>query len=252
MRITAAAAALLLAAAAPGAAQDAGPASSGRPELLLEADAVSRNIWRGQDLGAVSLQPTVGIAWKGLSLTAWGSIGLSQPDDDEEIDITLAYGRGRWHAAVTDYWFAYSRRSILDGLAADPSNRYFSYGAHDTNHVFEANVGYDFGPVALDWFTNFAGCDGTGPGGSRAYSSYVQAQVPFTLAACQWTATVGAVAWATDFYDRARGFAVTDVSLRADKELRVTGTFSLPLFAGVTANPSTQKAWIFFGLTIRP
>ena len=35
-----------------------------------------------------------------------------------------------------------------------------AYSAHQTSHVFEANVGYDFGPHALNWYTNFAGNDG--------------------------------------------------------------------------------------------
>lgn len=218
----------------------------------LSADIVSRYIWRGQDLGAVSLQPTLGVAWRGLSLTAWGNVGLSQPQDDEEIDLTLAYEHGRLHVAVTDYWFAYSERSILDGLAADPSNRYFHYAAHDTNHLFEANVGYDFGLLTLDWFTNFAGCDGINGSGRRAYSSYIQVEVPFRLAACDWTATVGAVPWATDFYDSAHGLAVTDITLRAEHTLRLSRHMELPLFAALSANPSTQRAYLSFGLTLRP
>lgn len=43
-------------------------------ETTIGADIVSQYIWRGQELGDVSLQPTLGIAYKGLSLTAWGSI----------------------------------------------------------------------------------------------------------------------------------------------------------------------------------
>ena len=33
-------------------------------------------------------------------------------------------------------------------------------GAYSTAHVFEAQVGYDFGPLAVNWYTNFAGADG--------------------------------------------------------------------------------------------
>ena len=43
-------------------------------ETSMGADIVSQYYWRGQDLGAVSLQPTLGIGYKGLSLTAWGSV----------------------------------------------------------------------------------------------------------------------------------------------------------------------------------
>ena len=40
-------------------------------ETTISGDIVSQYVWRGQDLGDVSLQPTLGIGYKGLSLTAW-------------------------------------------------------------------------------------------------------------------------------------------------------------------------------------
>ena len=40
-------------------------------EASVGADLVSGYIWRGQDLGEVSIQPSLGIAYKGFSLGAW-------------------------------------------------------------------------------------------------------------------------------------------------------------------------------------
>ena len=211
-----------------------------RVEATVQADVVSQYIWRGQELGEVSLQPTLGLAYKGLSLTAWGSVGLSNPGDTKELDLTLAYKTGGLNIGVTDYWFN------------KPDDRYFCYDAHKTSHVFEANIGYDFGPAAVQWYTNFAGNDGLNRSGKRAYPSYVEASAPFRLAGCQWTAAVGAVPYATSFYADAGGFAVTNVSLRTAKDIRVTKTFTLPLFAAVSANPSTEKAYMVFGFTLRP
>ena len=187
-------------------------AAQDRVEATVQTDVVSRYIWRGQDLGDVSLQPTLGLAYKGLSLAAWGSVGLSDPDDTKELDLTLVYKTGGLNIGVT----------------------------------------YDFGPVAVQWFTNFAGNDGLNGSGKRAYSSYVEASAPFRLGGCQWTATVGAVPYATSFYADAGGFAVTNVSIKAVKDIRVTKTFTLPLFAAVSANPSTEKVYMTFGLTLRP
>ena len=215
-------------------------AAQDRVEATVQTDVVSRYIWRGQDLGDVSLQPTLGLAYKGLSLAAWGSVGLSDPDDTKELDLTLVYKTGGLNIGVTDYWFS------------SPSDRYFNYAAHETSHVFEANVGYDFGPVAVQWFTNLTGNDGLNGSGKRAYSSYVEASAPFRLGGCQWTATVGAVPYATSFYADAGGFAVTNVSIKAVKDIRVTKTFTLPLFAAVSANPSTEKVYMTFGLTLQP
>lgn len=223
----------LLAAMAAANAQD-------KVEATMQADVVSQYLWRGQELGQVSLQPSLGLSYKGLSLTAWGSVGLSEPGDTKELDLTLAYSVGGFNIGVTDYWFN------------SPNERYFCYGAHSTSHVFEANVGYDFGPVGVQWYTNFAGNDGVGNGGSRAYSSYVEVSAPFRLTGCDWSAAVGAVPYATDFYSSADGFAVTNVSLKASKDISVTERFAIPLFAGLAVNPSTEKTYLYCGFTLRP
>ena len=213
-------------------------------ETTVAADVVNQYIWRGQDLGDVSLQPTLGISYKGLSLTAWGSVGLTDPMDTKEFDLTLSYSTGGLNIGVTDYWF---------DAGLDPQGRYFKYDAHGTNHVFEANIGYDFGVASVQWYTNFAGNDGLNKDGKRAYSSYAEVVVPFKLSAIDWTATVGAVPFATSFYNEwTSGFAVTNLSLKATKDIKVTDSFSIPVFAQVAANPCTQKAYLVFGLTLQP
>ena len=211
-------------------------------EATIQADFVSQYIWRGLDAGSVAVQPTLGIDYKGLSLSAWGSYGLTNPDDTKEFDLTLAYMTGGFNIGITDYWFS---------VGGDPDGRYFKYDAHGTNHVFEANIGYDFGPLSLQWFTNFAGNDGVNKDGKRAYSSYVEANVPFRLAACDWTATAGAVPYATSSYGTS-GFAVTNLALKATKDIKVTDSFSIPVFAQVVGNPCLQKAYFIFGFTLQP
>ena len=211
-------------------------------ETTVAADVVSKYIWRGQDLGSAAVQPTLGIGYKGLSLSAWGSYGIADPADTKELDLTLAYTVGGLNIGVTDYWFT-------EGL--DPQGRYFKYDAHATNHLFEANVGYDFGTLALQWYTNFAGNDGVNKDGKRAYSSYVEVAVPFKLATVDWTATAAAVPWATTSYG-ATGFAVTNLALKATKDIKITDTFSVPVFAEVSGNPCSQKAYLVFGFTLQP
>ena len=211
-------------------------------ETTIAADVVNQYIWRGLDAGNVSLQPTLGVAWKGLSLTAWGSVGLTESSDTKEFDLTLGYTTGGLNIGITDYWFS---------VGQDPDGRYFKYDAHGTNHVFEANIGYDFGVVSAQWYTNFAGNDGVNKDGKRAYSSYFEVTAPFRLATCEWTATLGAVPYATTSYGTT-GFAVTNIGLKATKDIRITDSFSVPIFAGLTGNPCAQKAYLVFGFTLKP
>lgn len=211
-------------------------------EASVGADLVSGYIWRGQDLGGVSVQPSLSVAYKGFSLGAWGSVGI-ESKGTKEIDLIVGYSTGCFSISVTDYWF-------------NGGPGYFHYGARNTTHTFEAQIGYDFGPLALNWYTNFAGTDGVNKDGDRAYSSYLSVTAPFKLAGLEWTAEIGATPWATDFYNvstdpacsGSSGFAVCDISLGASKEIKITDSFSVPAFAKVTMNPRTEGAYFVFGL----
>ncbi len=214
-------------------------------EAYVSADLVSNYIWRGQDLGAAAVQPTLGVAWKGFKLEAWGNYGITDPDDTKELDLTLGYQTGGFKVSVVDYYYQ-------GDDVAPRSEKFFNYKAHETAHEFEASVGYDFNVAAVSWSTIFAGNDGVNRSGKRAYSSYLEASAPFRLGGLDWNATVGAVPYATDYYEEPiRHFAVINVALRAEKEIKITPTFSLPLFASLTANPHTEKVYMTFGLTLR-
>ena len=202
-------------------------------EAALGVDLVNQYIWRGQDLGDVSLQPTLGISWKGLSLTAWGSVGISDFSDDKELDLTLAYSIKGFNVGITDYWFS--------------QGSYFQYKSGKTTHIWEANVGYDFGFLSLQWYTNFAGNDGTNKDSKRAFSSYFELAAPFRLGGLDWSASLGIVPWATTSYN-SNGFCVTNVSLRATKDFVIKEKYHLPVYAGLIANPRNEKVYLLFGV----
>ena len=204
-------------------------------EASVGADLVSGYIWRGTDCGGVSIQPSMSVGYKGLSLTAWGSVGIDK-DDAREIDLTLGYSTGGFSVAVTDYWFSYHKE---DG-------GYFKYGAHSTAHIFEATLGYAFGPLALSWNTYFAGDDYTKENGDRAYSTYVGISAPFKLGGLDWSAEVGFTPWEGAYADK---FNVTNLTLKAEKEIKFSDSFSLPTFAQLTFNPHTQGAYFAVGVS---
>ena len=217
-------------------------------EVTVETDLTSQYVWRGLELGKVSLQPTFGIDWKGLSFSAWGNAPLSDRDDPREIDLTLSYSRWGFTIGVTDYW----------STTREEDAKYFRYDGHHTNHVFEANLSYDFNelkacplPLSLSWNTNFGGADGVNKRGKRAFSSYMEVASSFSWVDCDWDARAGIVPYATDYYET-RGFALTHLSLRATRDIRINDKFSIPVFAEAITNTRSGKAWLNFGFTIRP
>ena len=204
----------------------------GQVSATLGVDLVNQYIWRGQDLGNVSLQPTLGVEWKGLSLSAWGSVGFDK-DDTKELDLTLSYSIKGFTVGLTDYWFS-------DGS-------YFQYKSGKTTHIWEGYIGYDFGFLSATWYTNFAGDDGKNNSLKRAYSSYLELIAPFTLAGLDWEGSVGIVPWATTSYGTT-GFACTNVGLKATKDFVIKQKYHLPVFVGLNANPDSGKVYMLCGI----
>lgn len=175
------------------------------------------------------------LGYKGLYFTAWGSVGFDK-EDTKEIDLTLGYEVNGFSVSVTDYW-------------TDEEAGFFHYGARNTAHVFEAQLGYDFGWLAANWYTNFAGADGVTLSGKRAYSSYFELSAPFALGGIDWEVRAGAVPWATDYYnDGTGGFEVAEVAVTASREIPITGQYALPLSASLAWNPATEGAYFVFGI----
>lgn len=208
-------------------------AKAGEPlKADFGTDLVSTYVWRGQKLDGAAIQPTLGLEWGGLSLSAWGSTGFV--GDSRELDFTLSYSIGGFTVGLTDYW------------CADSETKYFDFTA-ETPHVAELNLGYDFGPVALNWYTNCIGAVGCNMEGKKAYSSYIEVSAPFSLGGIDWSAAVGATPWATDYYG-SEGFAVVCASLTATKELTF-GSTTLPVFAQLMANPRTERMFFSVGVS---
>ena len=209
-------------------------------ETSVSADVVSEYIFRGSKCGGAAIQPTLGVSAAGFEASLWGTVGIANASDTKEFDLTLSYSIEGLSLGVTDYWF-----SSLDG--GDPYGRYFKYEEKATNHIFEAFVGYDFGFASISWYTNFFGNDFKA-NGDRAYSSYCELAAPFSLGGLDWSATLGFVPMETPLYFT-EGFAVTNISLAAEKTLEISSSFSLPVSAGFTFNPCSDAAFFVLGLS---
>lgn len=197
----------------------------------IGADLVSSYLWRGQKLDGISIQPSMGLEWGGLSLSAWGSSGLYGLG---EVDLTLSYEVGGFTVGVTDYF------------CADSFDSYFDYGK-ETPHVAEVNLGYDFGFLSLNWYTNFWGAMGVTLEGKKSYSSYLEIAAPFSLGGLDWSAALGVSPWANDFYGT-EGFGVVNCSLTASKDVEI-GSVTIPAFVQLMANPVDNHLFMCVGIS---
>ena len=226
-------------------------------EAYVKASLVSRYMWRGTDLGGISIQPEAGISWKGLSLSAFGNTGFDK-EDEQEFDLTLGYEYKGFNIGVTDYWFT----------GVDPENRYFFYKDKETAHQLEANIGYTSKYFSLQAYTMFWGNDYK-INGDRAYSTYVELSVPFRAGGLNWDARVGITPMESAGYTTTRtvssiygdmtvlephyfygeGFTCNMASIRATKNLQYK-SLRLPIFAEILTNPYLQKANFLVGVSV--
>ncbi len=215
-------------------------------EASIGADLVSNYIWRGLKLGGPAIQPSASVSYKGLSLEAWGSYGLAENNDCNEIDFTLSYTLGGLTIGVNDC-FTEPLADDNGEYGTDP--RFFMFDARRTSHTFTGNIGYDFDIFSVNVHTIFTGADYNESDGKRAYSTYVELAAPFKLGGLEWNAAVGLVAMESDYYET-DGLAVTNVTLQAEKEIKITDSFSLPVFGALTANPHTENVYFTFGISL--
>lgn len=218
-------------------------------EVMMQGDIVSSYVWRGMYQTGVSIQPTLGVGYQGLSLTAWGSTDFDGTSSSagraaKEFDLTLAYTFGFGLSInVTDYWWA-----------GQGAGRYFHYGS-GTDHRWEAGVSYQLPfkkfPLSMAWYTMFAGADKNSDGG-QAYSSYFQLTYPFSIKRFDFDVNVGMSPYKSQAIYGCDSFAVTDVSLKATYTVKACDALSIPLFSQVIFNPRASDAHIVFGVSLVP
>lgn len=211
-------------------------------EIAPSADLVSSYVWRGVYQTGASVQPSINLSYAGFSLTAWGSTdfsSLSDPDKGKEFDLTIGYGIGGFSIGVTDYWWA---------------GEGHRYGDYSNSHFFEGTAGYNFGesfPLGITWNTMFAGGDKKADG-DRRFSTYVEAAYDFSVLGVDVTPSIGVSPWTGMYHREGKdGFALCTIALKASKEIKITDSFSLPVFAQAIVAPNQDNVFLVFGLSIK-
>ena len=153
--------------------------------LEVGADLVSSYLWRGYNLGGLSIQPSVTFGWKGLYLCGWANIGADNWTFQElnpELDITIGYDNYGFQLDLTHLHY-FEGYGYFKGLG-DANNAL-------SENTMELHAGINVGewaekvPLTLDWYTTILGYDPvfdangeiekTHSGNAkRAYSTYIE------------------------------------------------------------------------------
>ena len=188
-------------------------------------DFYSSYIWRGSKQGTgPGSQPYLEFATGGLTLGAWGSFDAS---GFGETDIYAAYGFDfGLSLGVTDYYL-----TDLD---------YFDYSDSTGSHAFELTAGYEIKGLSLsaNYILNKAG--GIESEGGDIYLEAAYAFKYFGLflgAGNGWTTSDG-------------DFAVCNIGIQAEKEIKITDSFSIPVMGQVVLNPDKKSLYVVVGFSL--
>ena len=212
-------------------------------EADLSADIVSAYVWRGTRAAGLSIQPTLSVSYGDLSLGAWGSTDAVTNSEDsyKEVDFSLSYSKHAFTALVTDYWW--------DG---NNSFNYFGGKGH-ASHSLEGTIAYTLPesfPLSIAWNTFFVGQYDKDESGDQTYSTYIELTYPFKVSNIDMGIAIGCTPWKSAVYGT-DGFKFTNVTLGASKKIKLSESFSLPIFANIIANPYTEDMNFVFGIRLQ-
>ena len=228
------------------------------------ADVVSRYVWRGTDFGnSPAIQPNVSFSVAGFKIGAWGSYSFgpySKKINDSttmtvgnfvESDLSISYTLKGFTVMVTDYFFP-------NPLSPNVDNNYFNYKNETTGHTFEASLSYagpDKFPIQLYAGMHFYGDDKCqdstgvcGAGDKNNYSIYLEAAYQFTVKGIGVKPFIGGIPYESSWYGPSAG--IVNLGVTVSKSIKITDSFSLPLYTSIITNPQSQSVFFVFGLTL--
>lgn len=219
--------------------------SQNTSHFLISSDLVTSYVWRGVPQegtkgGSPNVQPTVSYINGAFSIGAWGSYAFSGGVKEVDLYATLALPSS-FSLTVTDYnW----------NNGNDVSARYFNYTSEKTGHVFEGTLafgGTKSFPLSIAWNTIFYGADKKVNSSDNAYSTYVELGYPI---ASNVKAFLGASLFDSPGIYGNAGFSVINLGVKVSKEIKITDSFTLPVYGIIGANPQSEKAFFVAGITL--
>lgn len=229
----------------------AGSSPASAQEFSLGADIVSRYVWRGVDFGeSASVQPSLSLSHKGLEVGTWASYAANPGSADaNEHDLWIGYSAGAFSVGITDYYF--------------PNATHDDHDHDHDEHEEEETIGFfDFsgdgeGAHWIEPYVSFGGTDSFPVTLYAAYmahndvdnSIYLNASMPFAVGGVDMSFGIGASAGESAFYGT-DGFSIIDMTLGASKSIPVTDKFELPVSVSYILNPTHEKSYLVFGVSL--
>ena len=182
----------------------------------LGVDIFSSYVWRGTKFGTgAAFQPWVEFEVGGLTFGSWGSVSTGGVED-KEMDLYISYSFDfGLTLGFTDYYFG---------------GDWFDF---ESTHFFEPSAEIEIGDFSILGAYMF---------GDDTEDIYVELGYSFS----QFSVALGA---GNGAYTDDGDFSICNITLSKEKEIKITESFSLPIMGAVTLNPSTERFYVYVGIS---
>jgi len=210
--------------------------------ISVKADIVSTYLWRGISLSPTpNIQPTISFSKGKFEVGFWGSTDFI--GKYKEFDIYASYSISGFSAILTDYY-------------SDMSKKYFDYDNKSTGHQIELALSYELNKIPLQLYvgTIIYGADkrcsyypNEPDSVLNDYSTYIELNYTLEIKQVELQLFAGLTP-ATGMYGN--GFSFINTGLTATRKIKITSSYSLPIFATFAVNPQKQDYFVVFGISL--
>lgn len=209
-------------------------------DLGLNADIVSRYVWRGMELyNSPAIQPLMTFSCGGFALYSYGSLSLASADI-QEAHLFATYTYKFVTLGACDYFFMdYARDTATGSIKC---NNYFDYGK-ETQHVFGGELtltGPEKLPLKLLTAYNFYGSDSD-------KSIYCELGYSGSIKNTDFDLFMGATPKA-GWYGTSAG--VVNIGITGYKSITINENYDILLKASFIVNPQTENTYMVFVITL--
>lgn len=208
----------------------------------LSATILARHVWRGSlTCDAWNMQPSFNVSKRNFLVGAWAAYTVD--NSYAEVDIYASYSLGSFTFSVLDYFCPNETLRF---------NRFFDLDQSTTQHTLDATLSFDGTeklPITLMVSTLLWGDDLNPNNGRNYYSTYIEAGYTWERTAYQhFDFSVGHTPY-RGYY--ANTFSVVSVGAGVTQTIKISESFSLPIFGKLILNPYTENLFFVFGLTLQ-
>ena len=208
--------------------------------MTVGADATSKSLWRGMELGGPSIQPTGTFDYEkgdwAVCLGFW-STKTVYGEPYGELDLFVEASWKNFTLSLTDYGH----------------DQYF--GPWQENHELDFGLSFTLSediPVTFSWYSiinqTFEGSmDGGGFDWQSAFPSYFEVNYDFSLSVVDFSLAAGLLPYASGYYEN-ETFGLCNLNLSVGHEFEFEHGGTLPVAAQVMYNPMWNEC--FWGVSL--